>query len=145
MTHVKADGGFISLLTQIHKTVNRRTSEELLGMRFKPYMTLGYVRDHAGTTQQELESNLFMDANSVVLILNELEAAQLSVRRRDPNDRRRHIVEITAAGRRALERADKAREGLEDEVLGPLSAEERKILRRLLERVLEGLYTEARA
>jgi DNA-binding MarR family transcriptional regulator len=145
LTHVKADGGFISLLTQIHKTVNRRTSEELLGIRFKPYMTLGYVRDHAGTTQQELESNLFMDANSVVLILNELEAAQLSVRRRDPNDRRRHIVEITAAGRRALERADKAREGLEDEVLGPLSAEERKILRGLLERVLEGLYTEARA
>jgi DNA-binding MarR family transcriptional regulator len=145
MTHVKADGGFISLLTQIHKTVNRRTSEELLGMRFKPYMTLGYIRDHAGTTQQELESNLFMDANSVVLILNELEAAQLSIRRRDPNDRRRHIVEITAAGRRALERADKAREGLEDEVLGPLSAEERKTMRRLLERVLEGLYTEARA
>jgi DNA-binding MarR family transcriptional regulator len=145
MTHVKADGGFISLLTQIHKTVNRRTSEELLGMRFKPYMTLGYIRDHAGTTQQELESNLFMDANSVVLILNELEAAQFSIRRRDPNDRRRHIVEITAAGRRALERADRAREGLEDEVLGPLSAEERKTLRRLLERVLEGLYTEARA
>src|SRR5207245_11138439 len=95
------DGGFISLLTQIHKALNRRTGEELLGMRFKPYMTLGYIRDHPGTTQQELESYLFMDANSVVLILNELEAAQFSIRRRDPNDRRRHIVEITPTGRRA--------------------------------------------
>src|SRR5689334_12363982 len=141
---VKTDGGFVSLLTQIHKALNRRTGEELLGMRFKPYMTLGYIRDHPGISQQELESALFMDANSVVLILNELEAAQFSVRKRDPNDRRRHIVEITAAGRRALERADKARDGLEDEVLGPLSAEERRTLRRLLERVLEGLFSEAK-
>ena len=135
----RSEPGFVSLLTQVHKALNRRTSEELLGMRFKLYMTLGYIRDHAGTTQQELESAMFIDANSVVLILNELEAAQLSVRRRDPTDRRRHIVEITASGRRALERADKARESLEDEVLRGLSAEERKSLRRLLERVLDGL------
>jgi MarR family transcriptional regulator, temperature-dependent positive regulator of motility len=139
------DGGFVSLLTQIHKAVNRRTSEEILGMRFKPYMTLGFVRDHPGVTQQEIESALFMDANSVVLILNELEAAHFSVRRRDPSDRRRHIVEITPGGRRALEKADRARDSLEDEVLAGLSADERKTLRGLLERVLEGLYAETRA
>ncbi|HKC18286.1 MAG TPA: MarR family transcriptional regulator [Candidatus Dormibacteraeota bacterium] len=143
-SEARGDGGFISLLTQVHKALNRRTGEDLLGMRFKPYMTLGWIRDHPGATQQELESSLFMDANSVVLILNELEAAQFSVRRRDPNDRRRHIVDITAAGRRALERADKAREGLEDEVLRDLSIEERSRLRALLERVLESLYSEAR-
>jgi DNA-binding MarR family transcriptional regulator len=143
---VKKDGaGFVSLLTQIYKALNRRTGEELLGMRFKPYMTLGYVRDHPGATQQELESALFMDANSVVLILNELEAARLSIRRRDATDRRRHIVEITESGRKALDRADRAREGLEDEILADLSVDERKTLRRLLEKVLESLYSEARA
>ena len=68
-----------------------------------------------------------------------------SVRLRDPNDRRRHIVEITPAGRRAGERADKARDTLEDEVLEPLSAEEQKSLRSLLERVPDGLLSEARA
>jgi DNA-binding MarR family transcriptional regulator len=140
----KSDPGFVSLLTQLYKGLNRRTSDDLLGMRFKPYMTLGYIRDHPGTTQQELESALFMDANSVVLILNELEAAQFSVRRRDPNDRRRHIVEMTASGRRAIERADRARETLEDEVLRALSPEERKTLRGLLERVLESMFSEAR-
>ena len=139
------DGGFVSLVTQLYKALNRRTGEDILGMRFKPYMTLGYIRDHPGTSQQELESALFMDANMVVLILNELEAAQFSLRRRDPSDRRRHIVEITPAGRRALEKADKARDTIEDDVLGPLSAEERKSLRRLLERVLDGLFSEARA
>lgn len=141
----RREGGFVSLLTQIHKAFNRRTGEDVLGMRFKPYMTLGYIRDHPGISQQELESALFMDANTVVLILNELEAGQLSVRKRDPNDRRRHIVEITAAGRRALEKADRARESLEDEFLKGLSAEDRKTLHRLLERVLDGLYSEARA
>jgi DNA-binding MarR family transcriptional regulator len=140
----RSEPGFVSLLTQLYKALNRRATDELLGMRFKPYMTLGYIRDHPGTTQQELESALLMDANTVVLILNELEAAQFSMRRRDPHDRRRHIVELTASGRRALERADKARESLEDEVLSALSPEERRTVRKLLERVLESLHSEAR-
>src|SRR2546430_11371759 len=117
----RSDGGFVSLVTQLSKLLHRRSTEELLGMRLKAYMALGYIRDHPGTTQQELENGLWMDANTVVLILNELEAVQLSVRRRDPQDRRRHIVELTAAGRHAIERADKARETLEEEILAPLS------------------------
>jgi DNA-binding MarR family transcriptional regulator len=135
--------GLVSMLVQLNKTLHRRSTEEMLGMRLKPYMTLGYIRDHPGTTQQEIESGLFLDANSVVLMLNELEAAQFSVRRRDPQDRRRHIVEITPAGRKALERADKAREALEDDMLAPLSAEERRTLRALIERVLAGVMQES--
>ena len=135
----RPDPGVVSLLAQLNKGVHRLMSDELLGMRMKPYMVLGYIRDHPETTQAELESGLFMDANSVVLILNELEAAQFSIRRRDPGDRRRHIVEITAAGRRALEKAEKARESLEGEVLKDLSPEERRTLRRLLRQVLDSL------
>ena len=67
------------------------------------------------------------------------------VLRPSPQDRRRHIVELTAVGRRALERADKAREGLEDEILAPLSAEERKMLNKLVERVLDGMLQETRS
>jgi DNA-binding MarR family transcriptional regulator len=137
--------GLVSLLVQLNKGLHRRSTEEMLGMRLKAYMTLGHIRDHKGTTQQELESALLMDANSVVLILNELEAREFSIRRRDPQDRRRHIVEITAAGRLALERADKAREALEDELTASLSADERKTLRQLLERVLAGVYQESRS
>lgn len=137
--------GLLSMLTQFYKALNKRSSEELLGMRLKAYMTLGYIRDHPGTTQHELEKALLMDANSVVLLLNELEAAEFSIRRRDPNDRRRHIVELTASGRRAVEKADKAREGLEEEVLAPLSAEERATLKTLVQRVLDGLLQEVAA
>ncbi|HYR54288.1 MAG TPA: MarR family winged helix-turn-helix transcriptional regulator [Methylomirabilota bacterium] len=134
-----ADIGLVALLTQISKALHRRTTEELLGMRLKQFMLLGYVRDHGGVSQQELEKALLVDANGVVLLLNELEAAGFSMRRRDANDRRRHLVELTAAGRVAVERAEKARESLEDEILGDFSPEERATLRKLLRRVLEGL------
>jgi DNA-binding MarR family transcriptional regulator len=134
-----SDKGLIALLIQINKALHRRTSEELLGMRLKAFLLLGYVRDRGAVSQQELETGLLMDANSVVLLLNETEAAGFSVRRRDPADRRRHMVELTAAGRAAVERAEKAREGIEDDVLSDLNPDERKSLRRLLGRVLDGL------
>jgi DNA-binding MarR family transcriptional regulator len=131
--------GLIALVTQISKALHRRTTEELLGMRLKQFMTLGYIRDRGSVSQQELEVGLLLDANAVVLLLNELEGAGLSVRRRDPHDRRRHLVEITESGRAAVERAEKARETLEEEILAELSPEERATLRRLLRRALEGL------
>src|ERR1700694_1495361 len=134
-----SDAGLIALLMQINKALHRRTSEELLGMRLKAFLLLGYVRDRGAVSQQELETGLLMDANSVVLLLNETEAAGFSVRRRDPADRRRHMVELTDAGRVAVERAEKAREGIEDDVLSDLSPEERAALRKLLKRVLDGL------
>jgi DNA-binding MarR family transcriptional regulator len=134
-----SEAGLIALLIQINKALHRRTSEELLGMRLKSFLLLGYVRDRGAVSQQELETGLLMDANSVVLLLNETEAAGFSVRRRDPADRRRHMVELTDAGRVAVERAEKAREGIEDDVLADLSPDERASLRKLLSRVLDGL------
>jgi DNA-binding MarR family transcriptional regulator len=131
--------GLVSLLTQLSKALHRRTSEEVLGMRLKQYLALGYVNDQGKVSQQQLETALMVDANGVVLLLNEMEAAGWSVRVRDPNDRRRHFVEITPAGRKAVERAEKAREGLEDDILSEFTPEERAELKRLLSRVLDSL------
>jgi DNA-binding MarR family transcriptional regulator len=119
--------------------LHRRTAEELEGIRLKPFLALAHVRERGSVSQQDLESALMYDANSVVLILNELEAAGYSLRRRDPSDRRRHLVEITAAGRAAVDRAEKGRAKIEDEVLAGLSPEEREALRKLLRQVLDGL------
>jgi DNA-binding MarR family transcriptional regulator len=139
----RSEQGLVSLVTQLNKAIHRRSSEELLGMRVKPYIALGFIRDHPGVSQQELETAMFMDANGVVLLLNELESARYLIRRRDVQDRRRHIIELTTAGRHALERADKARETLEGEVLAVLNPEERATLKKLMWRVLEGLLQPA--
>jgi DNA-binding MarR family transcriptional regulator len=127
------------LLTRLAKQVYRRSSEELLGMHLRLLMTLDYLRDHDRAPQQELAEVLCMDANNVVLLLNELEEHGYVTRRRDPDDRRRHIVELTAQGRRALLRAERAQEEIEDDVLGALDHEERATLWRLLTRALYGV------
>jgi DNA-binding MarR family transcriptional regulator len=129
--------GTVVLLTRLAKVVHRRMSEEMLGMRFREFVLLSTLRDRAPTPQQDLCEMLWLDANNCVLLLNELEAAGFAERRRDPTDRRRHVVDITPAGLRALERAERAQEGLEDEVLATLSLEDRATLRQLLLTALE--------
>ena len=104
------------LLTRLAKQVYRRSNEELLGIHMRLVMALSYLRDHDGAPQQELAEALCMDANNVVLLLNELEDLGHVARRRDPEDRRRHRVELTEQGRRALASAERAQETIEDEV-----------------------------
>jgi DNA-binding MarR family transcriptional regulator len=131
--------GLITLLTRLSKAMTRRTPEAVLGMKWRQFHALGYLKERDGVAQHELGEAFLMDDNGVVLLLNELEAAGLSVRRRDPEDRRRHLVDITPAGRQAYDRAEKARESIEEELLGELSPEERATLRKLLKRALDGL------
>ena len=125
------------MLTQLSRVVYRRTPEELLGMRMKEFGMLAHLRDHAPIPQQELGEMMCIDANNLVLLLNELEAKEFALRRRDPADRRRHLVEITEEGLRAFENAEKGIESVEDEVLASLTAPERRELHLLLAKALE--------
>ena len=130
--------GSIVLLTRLARLVYLRSTEELLGIRLKELMALAYLRDHAQASQQALSEAMHLDANNCVLLLNELEGSGFATRQRDPTDRRRHIVELTEAGRQALEHAEQAQQTIEGDVLGALSASERATLRDLLSRALEG-------
>jgi DNA-binding MarR family transcriptional regulator len=87
--------------------------------------------------QQDLGESLYMDPNNLVLLLNDLEAHRWIERRRDPDDRRRHIVGVTTEGKRAIERAERSMESIEDEVLAGLDDKDREDLRRLLSKALE--------
>jgi DNA-binding MarR family transcriptional regulator len=138
MDNRRREMGSMVLLTRLAKQVYRRSSEELLGMHLRLLMTLSYLRDHDGCPQQELAEVLCMDANNVVLLLNELEDLGYITRLRDPLDRRRHRVELTKQGVRALAQAERAQETIEDDVLQALDADERATLWRLLTRALHG-------
>jgi DNA-binding MarR family transcriptional regulator len=136
MVNVDRPPGSLALLSRLAKMVYRRSSEELLGMTIRHFVTLSYLRDHPGAPQQDLGDALCIDASNLVLLLNELEGADLARRRRDPGDRRRHLVRITETGETALDLAEKAQEKIEAELLHTLSTEERATLRRLLARAL---------
>jgi DNA-binding MarR family transcriptional regulator len=129
--------GSIVLLTRLARVIYRRSPKELLGINIKELSVLAYLRDHEEASQQALTQAMMVDANSCVLLLNELEASGFAERRRDPDDRRRHIVALTPDGRHALERAERHQESIEDEVLANLGPDERAALRALLSRALE--------
>jgi len=99
-------------------------------------VVLAYLRDHPGVSQQVMTEDLSMDSNTGVLALNDLEDLEFVERRRDPSDRRRHLVDITDAGLSALERAEAAQGSIEDEILSGLSDSERVTFRRLLVKAL---------
>ncbi len=126
------------LLPRLAKQIMRRSSPEALGMDLRLLMALSYLADHDGAPQQELVDALCMDAKNVVLLLNDLEDMGRLVRRRDSEDRRRHRVYITSAGRQALAHAVRVQEAIEDDVLRALDAEERATLLRLLTRAVHG-------
>jgi DNA-binding MarR family transcriptional regulator len=131
--------GSAVLLSRLAKQVYRRSNEEQLGMHLRHLVALSYVSDHDGCPQQELADAFCMDANNVVLLLNELEQAGYTTRVRDPSDRRRHLVEITPSGRDALGIAERAQVEIEDDVLSALDVDERRTLRELLNRALRSV------
>ena len=135
MSKIETSGPTV-LLTQLAWTTFRRLQPELLGMTLKQYFALRQLRDEGRMSQSSLCSAMNVDANYMTLMLNDLEGAGWVERKRDPSDRRRHIVELTPEGLTSIDRAERGIDGMEDEILGSLSEEERATLRELLERAL---------
>ena len=103
-----------------------------LDMRPRHLLTLTVLRDLGASTQQALAARLSIDRTNLVGLLNELESEGLIERRRSPEDRRRHIVEVTPAGGEVLAKAEFALAAVEDDVLAALDAEQREALYQLL-------------
>ena len=73
-----------------------------------------------------------VEVASKVGLLDELEDHGLIERRRDPSDRRRHLVSLTAEGKRALNRLRSISKRVDDEFFAPLDAKQREALHALL-------------
>jgi DNA-binding MarR family transcriptional regulator len=131
---VDTSPGTVVMVMRLATAIKKRSTEELMGVKLRQLMLLSYLSSGAPALQQQLCESLWLDANNCVLLLNELEDLGYVQRKRDPADRRRHVVELTEAGRAALERAEQAQESLGDELFAALSDEERATLRSLLGR-----------
>jgi DNA-binding MarR family transcriptional regulator len=131
-----AEATYQSLVLIHHlERVARRRFEiaiEPTGLRPRHVQALTILRDHGAMTQGALGDALRLDPANLVGLLNELEQRALLARRRDPTDRRRHIVELSPAGRKALARAESALASVQDDVLSGLDDDERCTLHTLL-------------
>jgi DNA-binding MarR family transcriptional regulator len=127
------------LIHRLDQIARRRSEIALapLGLRKRQVVALMILREHGAITQGALGETLRLDPANLVGLLNELEDQRLLDRRRDPEDRRRHIVELTPKGSAALERAQEALAGVQNHVLAGLDDEERCTLHELLVRAAQ--------
>ena len=127
------------LMTQTAMHPHRLVSEgrAAADARGYHYRLLAALEEFGPASQAELGRRTGIDSSYVVEVINELAEGGLVERTRDPEDRRRNIITITPAGIQQLRRLDEVLAGIQDELLAPLSTDERDELARLLRQVLD--------
>ncbi|MGW1992981.1 MarR family winged helix-turn-helix transcriptional regulator [Embleya sp. NPDC001921] len=126
------------LLTQVAVHAHRLASEGFgeVGARGYHYRILAALDEFGTASQVELGRRCTMDRSDVVAAVNELAEAGYVERTPDPDDRRRNRVTLTTAGRQQLRRMNRTLDRVQDDLLQPLSGEDRQTLTRLLTRLL---------
>src|SRR4030088_3689288 len=118
------------LMIKLGRITMHRFTEALepYGIRPRHLAALIELRDRGELTQQTLCGQLHLDPTNLVAILNELEQRGFATRRRDPEDRRRHLVEVSKKGIALIEKVSEVMDGVEGGLLDGLEPAEREQL-----------------
>lgn len=109
-----------------------RLTETSLGISAAQLFVLHQLADEGGLSITTLAERTLTDQSSVSLVVTRLAERGLVARRSARDDRRRTVVELTAAGRRLLEQAPEATQVRLLGGLTSMTAADRKALARLL-------------
>lgn len=106
-----------------------------VGVQPRTYAVLMALAAEDGQSQRALSARLGIHRNTMVGLIDALEADGLVKRMAHPGDRRAFAVTLTDRARALLPELDAVGSALEDSVAAPLSSDERDTLRALLQRV----------
>jgi DNA-binding MarR family transcriptional regulator len=125
------------LLKRLGTVVKDRTVEAYESAGASPYWyaVLAVLEEGARETQATIADALCYDRSYLVGVLDELEEAGLVERRRDPADRRRHVVSMTPAGKKQLQKLRAVHDSVDEEVFSALTASELETFTRLLGKI----------
>src|SRR4051794_14330096 len=98
-----------------------------LGVSARGYHVLATAMN-GSHTQKELADLVGLDKTTMVVTVDELEAAGLAERRPSPTDRRARVIAVTNAGRRKVAEGQKLIEKVQADVLETLPARDRTAL-----------------
>lgn len=126
------------LLLKLGRSAQLQCREALRADHLTPrHLAALYELRRGPMAQQALGDAVGADPSKLVGILNDLEAEELVIRRRDPEDRRRHIVEVSEEGRERLAAAECQIAIVEERLLAGLNEKQRAQLAELLMLVKE--------
>jgi DNA-binding MarR family transcriptional regulator len=127
---VVVDNRLLPLLEHLTRVGRRAVEVQLApgGLRPRHLIALRLLSEHGPVSQHGLADSLRLDPTNVVGLLNELEDRLLVTRRRDPADRRRHIVALSRRGEDELCVAYGRLRVVEDALFSALNAGERATL-----------------
>ncbi|WIB77732.1 MarR family transcriptional regulator [Curtobacterium sp. MCPF17_002] len=114
----------------------RLTAQQMPLEARSDFAVLASLDEHGSLSQADLGRLLGLDRNNVNAIAVRLDADRLVTRTPDPEDRRRNIVTITAAGDARLRDLRERAAVVQRELLAGLTPAERDELVRLLDTVL---------
>lgn len=106
-------------------------------LRRQHFIVLSALAEEGAASQAALGRRLSIDRSDMHALLSELERDGFVARVRDQEDRRRILVALTPAGARTLKRLDKRVQAAQEALVAPLSAADRRELRRLLTRLVQ--------
>ena len=105
------------------------------GVRGYHFRVLAALDQFGASSQADLSRNTGIDRSDVVAPVNDLVTSGLARRTPDPLDARRNVITITATGKTKLTRLDASLDAVQDALLAPLTATERRTLVRLLRKL----------
>lgn len=122
------------LIGRLDRVLRRRLSAavEPVGLSLPAYVALSVLRAQDGLSNAQLARRSLVTPQSMSEALATLVDRGYVQRRSDPGHGRIIRTELTAAGRRALERCDRAVDEVEREMLGGLTAADAARLRKAL-------------
>ena len=131
------------LLTRASYVLETKLTAALEALGIPPrshyVLTTAMTGEH---TQIELARLIGLDKTTMVVVLDELEAAGLAERRPSKTDRRARVIHVTKAGERLLRKGDELIHEVYDEVLAPLAPRERQAFLDSLGKLVHGSLAE---